>query len=99
MKVVDFDGTVLDATISVQPPEQGVVIPGRTFPVVLSEVEDVNAFRQEISRHGRKIGQSPEKAFKGGGSSRRLKLFLKGVPMDQAILERLLEGEGIEADT
>src|SRR5438309_1019657 len=25
MKVVDFDGTVLDATFSVQPPERGVV--------------------------------------------------------------------------
>src|SRR5437588_11890571 len=108
MKVVDFDGTVLDATFSVQPPEHGVVsvvfessggheggpnprnlqyrqglnillrrlqqigacvteirvetertrllpveeqrisIPNRRFPVMLSAIEDVNAFRQEI---------------------------------------------------
>jgi hypothetical protein len=159
MKIVDFDGTVLDATFSVQPPDRGVasvvfessggheggpnprnlqyrqglnvllqrlqrinagiaelrvetertrllpleqqrvVIPGRTFPVALSAVGDVNEFRKEISRYGRKVGQSPEKAAEGGGSSRRLRIFLTGVPTDQAAIERLLAGEGIEADT
>jgi hypothetical protein len=159
MKVVDFDGTVLDATFSVQPPEHGVasvvfessggheggpnprnlqyrqglnvllqrlqrigasvseirvetertrvlpveqqrvVIPGRTFPVSLSAVGDLNLFRQEISRYGRKVGQSPAKAAEGGGSSRRLRIFLVGVPPEQSVFERSLAGEGIEADS
>jgi hypothetical protein len=159
MKVVDFDGTVLDATFSVQPPERGdasvvfessggheagpnprnlqyrqglnvllrrlqrmhavipeirvetertrllpieeqrIVIPNRPFPVVLSSVEDVDAFRQEISRYGRKVGQPPALAAEGGGSSRRLRIFLTGVPIDQAALERQLVGQGAEPDT
>src|ERR1022692_3621193 len=120
MKIVDFDGTVLDATFSVQPAEssgisvvfessgghqggpnprnlqyrqglnvllrrlqlmnaavreirvetertrllpieqQCIVIPGLMFPVALSSIEDIDAFRQEISRYGRKVGQTPE---------------------------------------
>jgi hypothetical protein len=158
MRVVDFDGNVLDATFSVQPPEQGVVsvvlessggheggpnprnlqyrqglnvllrrlqrmnaviteirvetgrtrllpverqrlvIPGRAFPVALSSVGDVDVFRQEISRHGRKVGQPPELAAEGGGSSRRLRIFLTDVTTDQAALERQLVGQGAEAD-
>ena len=158
MKVVDFDGTVLDATFSVQPPEQGVVsvifessgghesglnprnlqsrqglnvllrrlqlmnavvpeirvetartrllpveqqrivIPGRPVPVVFSTVEDVDVFRQEISRYARKVGQRPELSAEGGGSSRRLRIFLTGVTTDQAALERQLVGQGADAD-
>lgn len=78
--------------------QQRVVIPGRTYPVSMAAVEDVNAFRQEISRYGRKVGQSPEQAAEGGGSSRRLRLLLTGVPAEQSALERLLEGGGSEAD-
>lgn len=159
MKVVDFDGTVLDATFSVQPPERGVVsvvfessggheggpnprnlqyrqglnvllrrlqyahavipeirvetertrllpleeqrivIPDRPFPVALSPDEDVDLFRQEISRYGRKVGQPPALAAEGGGSSRRLRIFLTGVPTDHAALERHLVGQGVEADS
>jgi hypothetical protein len=158
MKVVDFDGTVLDATFSVQPPEQGVVsvvfessgghegganprnlqyrqglnvllrrlqllnavvsvirvetertrllpverqaivIPGRAFPVALSTVGDIDVFRQDVSRYGRKVGQSPELAAESGGSSRRLRIFLLGVSTDRAVLERQLVGQGAEAD-
>src|SRR5262249_53699073 len=78
--------------------QQRIVIPGRTFPRVLSSVHDVDAFRQEISRYGRKVGQSPELAAEGGGSSRRLRIFLTGVPADQTVLERQLVGQGVEAD-
>ncbi len=158
MKVIDFDGTVLDATFSVQPPERGdisvvfessggheggpnprnlqyrqglnvllrrlqmmhatipeirvetertrllpmeeqrIVIPNRQFPVILSSVEDIDTFRQEISRYGRKVGQPPALAAEGGGSSRRLRIFLTGVPIDQAALERQLVGQGAEAE-
>jgi hypothetical protein len=140
MKVVDFDGSVLDATFSVQPPQGGmvsvvfessggheggpnprnlqyrqglnvllrrsqrlnavieeirvetgrtrllpveaqrIVILSRSFLVALSSVEDVDVFRQEISRYGRKVGQSPALAAEGGGSSRRLRILLTGVP-------------------
>jgi hypothetical protein len=45
------------------------------------------------------VGQSPEKAAESGGSSRRLKLFLTGVQTEQSIIERLLAGEGIDAET
>ena len=158
MKVVDFDGTVLDATFSVLPFEQGaisldyessggshrgepshrnhqyrqglnvlfrrlqslnatipeirietgtarslpvekqrIVIPNRSFPVVLSSVANVDEFRQEISRYGRKVGQGTAGSSKGG-SSRRLRIFLSGVPTDQAELEWHLVGRGAEAD-
>ena len=159
MKVVDFDGTVLDATFSVQPPEnevmsvvfessgghdggpnprnlqyrqglnvllrrlqlmnavvpeirvetgrtrflpvehQRIVIPSRPFPVALATVENVDEFRQEISRYGRKVGQPPQLAVEGGGSSRRLRIFLMGLSTDQAVVERQLVGQGIEVDT
>ncbi len=158
MKVVDFEGTILDATFSVLPPEDGVisldyessggthrsepshrnhqyrqglgvlfnrlkrmnalipeirietgtarslpvekqriVIPNRPFPVALASVVDVNEFRQEISRYGREVGQASAAASKGG-SSRRLRIYLSGVPTDQAELEWLLAGKGAEAD-
>ena len=158
MNVVDFDGTVLDATFSVQPPEHGMIsvvfessggheggpnprnlqyrqglnvilkrlqlmdavvceirvetertrllpveqqrieIPGRTFPIAFSTLGDVEVFRLEISRYGRKVGQPPELAAEGGGSSRRMRIFLTNVPIDQLILEAMLVGRGIEAD-
>ena len=73
-------------------------MPGRTFPLALSAVHDLEVFRQEISRFGRKVGQSPELAAEGGGSSRRMRIFLTNVPLDQAVLEMKLAGQGIEAD-
>jgi hypothetical protein len=66
--------------------------------MALASVQDVGVFRQEISRYGRKVGQPPSLAAEGGGSSRRLRIFLTGVPTDQAGLERLLVGQGTEAD-
>jgi hypothetical protein len=158
MKIVDFDGTVLDATFSVQPPDEGVVsvvfessggraggpnprnlqyrqglnvllrrlqlmnavlaeirvetertralpvdhqrieIGGRPFPIALAGLGDIENFRKEISRYGRKIGQSAETAAAGGGSSRRLRFFLTGISEEQAVLERELGGTGVEAD-
>ncbi len=158
MKVVDFDGTVLDATFSVLPLERGVVsldyessggshkgepshrnhqyrqglivlfgrlkdlnavipeirietgtarhlspeeqrivIPNRPFPMNMSSVDDVDVFRQELSRYGRLVGQQVGQDSRGG-SSRRLRIFLSGVPTDQATLERVLVGQGVEAD-
>lgn len=158
MKVVDLDGTVLDATFSVLPLEHGVisldyessggshrgeashrnhhyrqglnvlfqrlqsmnavipeirietgtartlpvekqriVIPDRPFPVALASVDNIEEFRQEISRYGREVGQATAGASKGG-SSRRLRIFLSGVPTDQAELEWQLAGQGAEAD-
>jgi hypothetical protein len=78
--------------------QQRIVNPEHPFPVALSAVQDIDVFRQEISRYGRKVGQPPNLAVEGGGSSRRLRIFLTGVPMDQASLERLLVGQGIDAD-
>lgn len=158
MKVVDFDGSVLDATFSVlplqrgvislayessggshkgepsdrndqyrqglnvlfrrlklmnaaipeirietgtarrlPPEEQRIVIPERPFPVALSSVDDIEVFRKEISRCGRLVGQKPGKDSRGG-SSRRLRIFLTGVSTDQATLEQVLVGRGVEAD-
>ncbi len=158
MKVVDFDGTILDATFSVLPMEgevisldyessggshrgepshrnhhyrqglnillqrlqlmnavipeirietgtarslpvekQRIVIPNRPFPVALVAVANLDEFRQEISRYGREVGQAAAGASKGG-SSRRLRIFLTGVPTDQAALESQLSGRGVEAD-
>lgn len=159
MNVVDFDGTVLDATFVVLPPEDGtvsvvfessggheggpnprnldyrrglnvllrrlqlmnavvpeirvetgrtrllpveqqrIVIPGRPFPISLASVGDVDTFRLEISRSGRKVGQPPELAAEGGGSSRRLRIFLTRVPTDQGVLERELTGPGGDVDS
>jgi hypothetical protein len=158
MKVVDLDGTLLDATFSVLPSEGGVisldyessggshrgapshrnhhyrqglnvllhrlqlmnavipeirietgtarllpvekqriVIPNRSFPVALAAVANLDEFRQEISRYGREVGQAATGSSKGG-SSRRLRIFLTGVPTDQAALESQLTGRGGEAD-
>lgn len=158
MKVVDFDGEILDATFSVLPLEDGVIsldyessggahrgepshrnhhyrqglnvlfrrlqsmhavipeirietgtarslpvekqrisIPNRPFPVALASVASLDEFRQEISRYGREVGQATEGSSKGG-SSRRLRIFLSGVPTDQATLEWQLAGRGAEAD-
>lgn len=158
MKVVDFDGTILDATFSVLPMEgevisldyessggshrnepshrnhhyrqglnilfqrlqlmnavipeirietgtarslpvekQRIVIPNRPFPVALAAVANLDEFRQEISRYGREVGQAAAGSSKGG-SSRRLRIFLTGVSIDQAALESQLAGHGVEAD-
>ena len=78
--------------------QQNIVIPNLTFPLALASIEDVDSFRQMISRYGRKVGQTPELAASSGGSSRRLRLFLTGVPADQTILERQLGGDGSEDD-
>jgi hypothetical protein len=77
--------------------KQRIAIPNRPFPVALASVADVDEFRQEISRFGREVGQATAGASKGG-SSRRLRIFLSGVPIDQAELEWVLAGRGAEAD-
>ena len=158
MKVVDFDGAILDATFSILPLEAGIisldyessggshrgapshrnhhyrqglnvllqrlqslnavipeirietgtarflpvekqriVIPNRPFPVALAAVANMDELRQEISRYGREVGQEAAGSSKGG-SSRRLRIFLTGVPTDQAALEWQLAGRGVEVD-
>lgn len=149
MKIVDFDGTILDATFSVPPPEddrlsivyessggraggpkprnlqyrqglnvllrrlqligvvideirvesertrllpvdqQRVQIEGRSFPLPLAVLDDVEDLRREISRYGRKVGQSTERAIQSGGSSRRLRIFISGISLEP----RCLNGE------
>lgn len=79
--------------------QQRVVIPHRSFPVHMRDIGDVEEFRVEISRYGRKVGQSPDLAAEGGGSSRRLRMLLTGVAMDRGDLERYLAGRGVEADS
>jgi hypothetical protein len=158
MKVVDFDGTVLDATFSVDQSQDGLVsvifessggraggpnprnleyrqglnvllrrlqlmgaviseirvetertrifpieqqrvaIDGRPYPIDLAAVGDVEGFRKAISQYGRKVGQSAAKAAEPGGSSRRLRIFVTGVPPDQTVLEQQLAGRGAEVD-
>ncbi|MFM7163604.1 MAG: DUF3883 domain-containing protein [Planctomycetaceae bacterium] len=158
MKVVDFDGSMLDATFHVIPPEDGIisldyessggshrdaiarrnhqyreglnvlftrlqsmnaviteirietgkarflpaaeqriVIPNRAFPVSLASIANLDEFRQEISRYGREVGQQSAGSSKGG-SSRRLRIFLTGVPTDRAALESQLAGRAAEAN-
>lgn len=160
MKVVDFDGTVLDATFSVRPADddgrlsivyessggraggpnprnlqyrqglnvllrrlqrlgavieeirvesertrvlpleqQRVQIEGRSLPLPLAALTDVEDLRREISRYGRKVGQSPEMATESGGSSRRLRIFVSGLKLDSQSLERQIAGQGVDADT
>lgn len=78
--------------------QQRVQIRGRTLPLTLAEVGDVEGLRREISRYGRKVGQSPERAMESGGSSRRLRIFVSGVESDPASLERQIAGQGVDAD-
>jgi hypothetical protein len=159
MKIVDFDGTVLDATFSIPPAEgdrlsivyessggraggpnprnleyvrglnvllrrlqvlgavvdeirvesertrllpvdqQRVQIAGRSFPLPLASLGDIEDLRREISRHGRKVGQSPEMAVQSGGSSRRLRIFVSGISLDSETLERRVAGHGADAES
>lgn len=75
---------------------QRLEMPGRSFPISLAQVEDVDVLRKQVSRYGRKVGQTPEQAAESGGSSRRLRIFLTGIEFDQAELERRLAGRGAD---
>jgi len=150
MKVTDFDGTVLDATFSVErlkdgevslvyessggraggpnprnldyrrglrallerlkkmdavlidlrvetertrklsAEEQRVALYELPYPFRLASVPNVDDLRKEISRAARRVGQDPDKLSRPGGSSRRLRFVLGGLPSDPAALEREL---------
>jgi hypothetical protein len=79
--------------------QQRVRIENRSFPLPLAGLGDVEDLRREISRYGRKVGQSPEKAIQSGGSSRRLRIFISGVSLDAQTLERQVAGSGIDAES
>ena len=77
--------------------DQALRIEGRQFPILLSAVEDVDTLRRQISRYGRKVGQSAERSIQPGGSSRRLRIFVSQVPTDVPALEERLAGRPGEA--
>jgi hypothetical protein len=78
--------------------QQRVQIEGRSFPLALASLDEVEDLRREISRYARKVGQSPDLAVQSGGSSRRLRIFVSGISLDPEALGGRVAGPGAQAD-
>jgi hypothetical protein len=78
--------------------QQRVRMDGRSFPLVLATVTDLDQLRKEISRCARRVGQDVDQRGRPGGSSRRLRIFLDDATLNLELLERLLQGQGADPD-